>query len=141
MLTGTCGNEKAYNSLGIEIPIGSFSRNPLGSYPEYDTDQDNLDIVDKDTMFESLKICWGAIQTLERSKVLMHKFEGEPFLTGYGLYPNIKNDSDRIPYDYLMGFSDGSLDLLDIAEKAGIPITDFDDAVNLMLDKDLINVI
>ena len=141
VLSGTCGNEKAYNSLGIEIPIGSFHRKPLGSYPEYDTDQDNLDIVDEDKIFDSLKVCWGAIQTLERSKVLKHKFKGEPFLTGYGLYPKIKNDSDRIPYDYLMGFTDGNMTLLDIAEKASIPITHFDDAVKLMLEKDLIEIL
>ena len=78
---------------------------------------------------------------MERSKVLKHKFKGEPFLTGYGLYPKIKNDSDRIPYDYLMGFTDGNMTLLDIAEKASIPITHFDDAVKLMLEKDLIEIL
>ena len=141
VLTGTCGNEKVYNSLGLEIPIGSFHRSPLGSYPEYDTNQDNLGFIDKDTMFESLKVCWGAIQTLERSKLYKHKFEGEPFLTGYGLYPKIKKDIDRIPYDYLMGFTDGNLSLIDIAEKAKISITDFDQAVYQMLDKGLIEAL
>jgi aminopeptidase-like protein len=141
VLSGTCGNEKAYNSLGIDIPIGSFQRSPLGSYPEYDTDHDNLNFIDQDTMFESLKICWGAIQTIERSKIYKHKFEGEPFLTGYGLYPNIKNEIDRIPFDYLMGFTDGNMSLVEIAKKAGISITEFDNAVNLMLRKGLIDAL
>ena len=141
VLTGTCGNEKAYNSLGLKIPIGSLHRSPLGSYPEYDTDQDNLGFIDEDTMYESLKVCWGAIQTLERAKLYKHKFEGEPFLTGYGLYPKIKKDIDRIPYDYLMGFTDGDMSLIDIAEKAGISITDFDQAVYQMLDKGLIEAL
>ena len=26
-------------------------------------------------------------------------------MTGYGLYPKIKKDIDRMPYDYLMGFT------------------------------------
>ena len=129
------------NSLGLKIPIGSLHRSPLGSYPEYDTDQDNLGLIDEDTMFESLRVCWGAIQTLERSKLYKHKFEGEPFLTGYGLYPKIKKDIDRIPYDYLMGFTDGDMSLIDIAEKAGISITDFDQAVYQMLDKGLIEAL
>jgi len=139
VLTGTCGNEKAYNSLGLEIPIGSLHRSPLGSYPEYDTDQDNLNFIDQEQMFQSLKVSWGAIQTLERSEFYKHNFEGEPFLTGYGLFPKIKNDTDRIPYDYLMAYTDGNLSLIDIADKAGVPITYFDQAVFEMLDKDLIN--
>ena len=138
VLSGTCGNEKAYNSLGINIPVGSFHRSPLGSYPEYDTDQDNINFINKNDMFKSLEVTWGLIQTLERCNIYKHTFEGEPFLTGYGLYPNIKNDNDRIPYDYLMGYTNGKMTLLDIAEKANIPITDFDDPLRLMLEKGLI---
>ena len=136
--TGSCGNEKAYNSLGIEIPIGSFHKSPMGSYSEYDTDHDNLDFINKDMVFDSLKIIWGAIQTLERSETYKHKFEGEPFLTGYGLFTNIEKDSDRLPFDYLMGFANGKLSLVDIAKKARISIDKFDNAVSLMLEKGLI---
>ena len=79
------------------------------------------------------------MNTSEFVKFYKHKFEGEPFLTGYGLYPKIKKDTDRIPYDYLMAYTDGYLSLIDIADKAGIPITYFDQAVSEMLYKDLIH--
>lgn len=136
--TGTCGNEKAYNSLGIEVPIGSFKRNPLGSYPEYDTSKDDLSFVDDETMYDSLRVLWGAIEAIERSCTYTYNFEGEPFLTGYGLFPNIKGDNDRIPYDYLMGFSDGNHTLVEIAEMADIPVYKLDTAVQLMEEKGLI---
>lgn len=139
--TGSCGNEKAYNSLGIEIPIGSLRRNPLGSYPEYDTSLDDLTFVNKENLFESLRLIWGAIQTLERSKKYLHQFEGEPFLSGYGLFPKISSDEERLPYDYLMGYTDGKLTLVDIAEKAGLIVTKFDEAVSLMEHKGLIKEI
>ncbi|MCX6165438.1 MAG: hypothetical protein NTU73_11380, partial [Ignavibacteriae bacterium] len=58
--------------------------------------------------------------------------------TGYGLFPKIESDRDRIPYDYLMGFSDGQLTLVEIAEKAGIPVCDFDEPLNQMLEKGLL---
>lgn len=138
VLTGTCGNEKAYNSLGIEIPIGAFSRSKLGSYPEYDTSKDDLNFIKPKKIFKSLQVCWGAVQSIERSIKYKHTFKGEPFLTGYGLFPKIESDRDRIPYDYLMGFSDGQMTLVDIAEKANIPVSDFDEPLNLMLEKGLL---
>lgn len=138
VLTGTCGNEKAYNSLGIEIPVGSLRRSPLGSYPEYDTSADNLSFVDAAKLFSSLQVLWGAIQSLERNFLYEHRFEGEPFLTGYGLFPKIKSDIDRIPYDYLMGFTTGRTSLLEIAERASLPVTCFDEPVRLMMEKGLL---
>lgn len=131
--TGTCGNEKAYNSLGLEIPIGSISRSPLGSYPEYDTSLDNLDFVCKKKLLNSYQVCRAAIQVLERSQVYRHQFVGEPFLTGYRLFPKIEQESDRLPYDYLMGFTTGQNTLVDIANLADLPVQEFDDALQKML--------
>lgn len=131
--TGTCGNEKAYNSLGIELPIGAIRRSIPGSYPEYDTSQDDLTFVDKDSLFESFQLLWGVVETLERSRVFRHTFVGEPFLTRYGLLPKIANERERIPWDYLMGFTTGDLSTVEIAEKAGLPVIEFDEAVRLML--------
>lgn len=136
--TGTCGNEKAFNSLGIEAPIGALRRTPLGGYPEYDTSLDNLSFVSRDHLLESFRILWGAIATLERSRVWKRTFEGEPFLTGYGLFPKIANDHDRMPWDYLMGFADGRESLEQIADRAGLPVSAFEEPVRLMAEKGLI---
>lgn len=136
--TGTCGNEKAYNSLGFEIPVGSIRRSHLGSYPEYDTSKDDLNFVSKENLFKSLQLCWNAIQAIERCEVYKHTFTGEPFLTGYGIFPKIQKDEDRVPFDYLMGFADGEMDLIEIADKAKIPVTQFDEALSLMVSKGLL---
>ncbi len=138
VVSGTCGNEKVYNSLGFEVPIGSFNRSTLGSYPEYDTSEDNLDFISKDKLFDSLKILNGTIEILERNRNYKHTFDGEPFLSGYGIFQKISKNTDRLPYDYLMAFTDGRSDLIEIANKAGICISDFDEAVKTMKQAGLI---
>lgn len=136
--TGSCGNEKAYNSLGLEVPVGSFRRSHLGSYPEYDTSLDDLDFVDQQAMFNSFKVIWQAIELLEQTRIFKHTFTGEPFLTGYGLFPKIANDSDRLPWDYLMAYTNGKLSLAEIADRASLPLEAFDEPVAAMLEHGLI---
>lgn len=138
VFSGTCGNEKVYNSLGFEVPIGSFHRSILGSYPEYDTSEDNLDFISKDKLFDSLKVLNGTVEILERNRKYKHAFNGEPFLSGYGIFQKISKDSERLPYDYLMAFTDGRSDLIEIANKAGICISDFDEAIKTMKKAGLI---
>lgn len=139
--TGTCGNEKAYNSLGIEVAVGSLRRSHLGAYPEYDTSLDDLSFVSPDNLFESLRLAWGAVETLERNRVFKHTFEGEPFLTGYGLYPKIADEKRRLAWDYLMAFTTGQLSTVEIADRAGLPVTQLDEAVGSMVAAGLIEEI
>ena len=74
-----------------------------------------------------------ALAPRQRTVTVQHAFDGEPFLTGYGLYPNIERECDRLPWDYLMGFADGEHSLVEIADRAGVPVTDFDEPVRLMV--------
>jgi aminopeptidase-like protein len=138
--TGTCGNEKAWNSLGIEVPVGALRRSPFGSYAAYDTNADDLTFVGREALEASLRLLWGAVQTLERCDRPRHCFVGEPFLTGYGLLPRIEREADRLAYDYLMGFADGRHDRLAIAERAGLAICDLDEAVAAMAAAGLLTV-
>jgi len=138
VMTGSCGNEKAYNSLGYELNIGSLTRSPLGSYPEYDTSSDDMSIISKTNLYKSFKVLNDIFETIEKNRYFSHNFHGEPFLTGYGLLPKINNEVDRIPYDYLMGFTDGKKSLCEIANLANLPINSFDQALNDMLAANLI---
>lgn len=141
VMTGTCGNEKAYNSLGIEVPIGALRRSILCSYPEYDTSKDDFDFIDKNKFFESLDFLSLLFQNIELNLYYKHTFIGEPFLTGYGLFPKIEKDSDRIPYDYLMGFTTGENSLLKIVDLSNQPLESFIEPLKLMLEKELLKEI
>lgn len=136
--TGECGNEKAYNSLGIEAPVGAFRRTQLGRYPEYDTSLDDLGFVSQTKLSQSVSLIEAALQVLENNRVLKNTFKGEPFLSGYGLFPKIERDADRLPYDYLMGFADGSQDLIGLAERARLPMERFVEPARLMEEKGLL---
>ena len=140
VMTGTCGNEKAYNSLGINVPIGALRRSELCSYPEYDTSEDNFEFISKESFFTAMDLLHQMIFNIETNLVYEHTFQGEPFLTGYGLFPKIEKDVDRIPYDYLMGFTDGAKTLIDIAMKSKQPLSSFHEPVRLMKEKGLIKI-
>lgn len=139
--TGHCGNEKAYNSLGIESPISAFRRSQLGTYPEYDTSLDDLRFIKSERLQESFTILKTVFDVIEQNRTYQHTFKGEPFLSGYGLFPKIENDSDRLPYDYLMGFSNGKEDLLSLADRAKLPLTTFIEPALLMKEKGLLRCI
>ena len=38
-------DERQFNSVGFDLPVGRLSRTPHGEYPEYHTSADNLDFV------------------------------------------------------------------------------------------------
>jgi aminopeptidase-like protein len=136
VMTGTCGNEKAYNSLGIEVPLGVIRRSKLGTYREYDTSADDMSFISQQSFFDALEFLKTIIDNLEANRIYKHTFRGEPFLTGYDLFP--KNDEERKPYDYLMAFSDGSLSTIDIAGKSGLPLDSFKLPAARMVEKGLL---
>lgn len=138
VMTATCGNEKAYNSLGMEIDIGALRRSVPCSYPEYDTSLDTMGFISQNQFREALVVLKEVLQTIEVNEYWEHQFEGEPFLTGYGLLPSIESDVDRIPYDYLMGFTDGKHSVVDLAEMSNIPVSKFQEPIRLMAEKGLI---
>jgi aminopeptidase-like protein len=138
VMASNSGNEKAYNSLGLDIPMTSFRRTQLGEYPEYDTHLDDMNWVSEPHFIDSLRALAAGFDALELNTIPVHTFKGEPFLTGYGLFPKIEKDVDRIPYNFLMAFSDGKHDLIDIAESAKISVGKFREALTLMVEKGLL---
>lgn len=139
--SGTTGNEKAYNSPGFYVPIGSVRRTHIGGYPEAWTSDDNLDLISPECLLQSLRLCWMAVQTLERDVVYEPLFVGEPFLSGYGIYPHDRSFDQMLAWDYFKAFVDGNRSLVEIADRAGKFITEFDDVVAAYRSKDLVSPI
>ena len=46
-------DERQFNSVGFDLPVGRLSRTPHGEYPEYHTSADNLDFVRAEELAES----------------------------------------------------------------------------------------
>ncbi|MGE3986822.1 DUF4910 domain-containing protein [Pseudorhodoplanes sp.] len=122
----TGSDERQYCSPGFNLPVGSLIRGVYGEYPEYHTSLDNKALID----FAALRGTIDAYETICRALERNERFEnllphGEPQLGRRGLYPTIgaADQADRVQaMMWVLNLSDGSHDLLSIAERSGIAI-------------------
>jgi aminopeptidase-like protein len=136
-------DERQYNSVGFDLPVGRLSRTPHGEYPEYHTSADNLDFVGADELAASYTAVWEIIQILERDQSYRNLSPyGEPQLGKRGLYPTMggKAASDAVmAMLWTLGYSDGEHGVLDIAEVSGLPFAAIGEAAsNLVAAKLLV---
>jgi len=130
-------DERQYCSPGFDLPVGSLMRSMYGTYPEYHTSLDNLDYVSGNAIASTLRAYLRMVQVHE----INHKYinlspYGEPQLSKRDLFPTIGattvgGTGDLLTHDrvtrtmYLLSYSDGNNDVVDIANKAGIPAWQF----------------
>src|SRR3989338_1759675 len=127
-------DDRQYSSPGWNLSMGTLARSIYGSYPEYHTSLDNLDFVSTESLLETLNVYLNVLDTLEHNTTYRNlKPYGQPQLGKYGLYPSIagrNHGNDRVrQLEYLLSFSDGVHDLLDIADKLEQPIWELEGAV------------
>lgn len=117
-------DERQYNSIGFDLPVGRLTRTPHGEFPEYHTSADNLDFVDADTMRDSLAAYFEILDVVESDAIYVNLSpHGEPQLGKRGLYPATggRSASEQVvAMLWVLGYSDGRQSLLDIAERAGL---------------------
>jgi aminopeptidase-like protein len=125
-------DERQYCSPGFDLPVGCLMRSPNGSYPEYHTSADNLDLVQPAALADSLARLEEIIEIAEADGAFLNTAPfGEPQLGARGLYKPIGGLSaagDQLDRDYdtlallwVLNQSDGRHSLLDIAEAAHKP--------------------
>lgn len=136
-------DERQYSSPGYNLPVGSLSRTPHSSYPEYHTSADNLDLVQPAYLAESLTRYRQIIDVLERNRRYRNTNpKGEPQLGRRGLYGAFGGRKDARAYEmamlWVLNFSDGAHSLLDIADRAGLAFDAVHVAAQALLDKGLL---
>jgi aminopeptidase-like protein len=131
---GSC--ERQFNSPGVRIPYGLISRG-FTRFSEYHTSLDNVNLVKKKNLLETLQVCCSTIEVLERNFRYKPNYTCEPFMTKHGIYPHDLGAGDglaikrsALAYYDLINFADEKVDLLEIAEKLNISIKDFDRAIH-----------
>lgn len=138
-------DERQYCSSGFNLPVGSLMRTMYGEYPEYHTSRDNRELISEIAMWETIETYIRIIQTLEANEV----YEGthlycEPKLDKRGLYPSTggtrgpKEKEQVAIITHLLAFSDGELDLIDIAAKLNKLAPDLNEAALLLVEKGLL---
>lgn len=117
-------DERQFCSPGINLPVGRLTRSPNGAYPEYHSSADNPDFLDIAALAESLFALTGFVDVLESNRNCINLSpKGEPRLGKRGLYGSLGGrspaESERAML-WVLNQSDGSADLLSIAEKSGM---------------------
>jgi aminopeptidase-like protein len=120
-------DERQYNALGFDLPVGRLTRTPHGEYPEYHTSADDLDFVGEGELGEALEAVAEVVSVLEGDGAYVNLSPfGEPQLGRRGLYPTM---GGRAATDAVMAmlwtlaYADGQVSLLEVAELAGLPFS------------------
>ena len=133
---GAGNDETVWEAPGYEIPFVEVSRcrHILDPYPEYHTSLDGPDLMDDDMLDEFYDVFVRAIGVLERNSRVYRKFNGLICLSNpqYDLYlerpdpavqKDLTEDSEKWGHllDCLFRYFDGSMTVLDIAERHDLP--------------------
>ncbi len=137
-------DERQYCSPGVDLPVCSITRSKYGTYPEYHTSADNLEFVSATALFESYSLFLTIIAKIESYRVPRIKVSCEPQLGKRGLYPNISrrdNNSDFVKnLQNVISYLDGSHTIEDIAETCRINKQEVEDLLQILSDKELIEI-
>ena len=119
-------DERQYCSPGFNLPVGSIMRTPYARYPQYHTSLDDRTFVTADAMAASVDAYFDVCQVLEGNRTYDNLCPyGEPQLGRRGLYPTL-GAARRSPafvnaLQWALNLSDGTNDLVTIAERSGLP--------------------
>jgi aminopeptidase-like protein len=120
-------DERQYCSPGFNLPVGSLTRTPRGRYPEYHTSADDLNFVRPGALGESLHLYLQVVEALELNRRYLNlNPKCEPQLGRRGLYRSVGGADEgrerELALLWVLNYSDGKHDLLDIAERSGLPL-------------------
>ncbi len=133
---GAGNDETVWEAPGYEVPFVEVSRSEslLFPYREYHTSLDTADLMDENQLEEFFNVFCRAAQIIELNCVLKRRFDGLVCLSNpeYDLYferqdpaveKKLEADSEKWGYllDCILRYFDGSMTVLDIAEKHDLP--------------------
>jgi aminopeptidase-like protein len=117
-------DERQFNAVGFDLPVGRLSRTPHGEYPEYHTSADDLDFVTDDELEESFGALTRIVDVLEGDAHYVNLSPyGEPQLGARGLYPTMggRAASDAVmAMLWTLAYADGSTSLVEVADLADL---------------------
>lgn len=133
---GAGNDETVWEAPGYEVPFVEVSRceNQFSPYREYHTNLDDAALMDEGQLTEFYQVFCRVIEILETNAVLYRQFNGLICLSNprYNLYrerpdpavvKDLAADSEKWGYllDCLLRYLDGSITILEIAEKHDLP--------------------
>ena len=135
-------DERQYCSPAFNLPIGSLMRTMYGEFPEYHTSLDNKEFISFTALQESIDVYFDMLRSLDKNQKYISLYpHGEPRLDKRGLYESIGHSS--VPelstkVLWLLNYSDGEHDLLDIANLSGYSVNELHEIALICLKAKLI---
>lgn len=120
-------------------------RSPHGTFVEYHTSADNLEFVQPQQIAQSYSHCLSAINILEHNRTYINQNpKCEPRLGKRGLYKSVGGQAEgaynEMAILWVLNLADGNYNLLEIAERAGMPFNTIKNAAHALLKHDLLKV-
>jgi aminopeptidase-like protein len=131
-------DERQYCSPGVDLPVCCVMRSKYGTFPEYHTSLDNLDLVSPAGLQGAFDVLRRCLECLELNETLKTTVLCEPQLGRRGLYPTISTrDSGKLVSRmmHVLAYSDGAHDLLTIADQIDVPLWDLKEIVDKLKDQ------
>ncbi len=136
-------DERQYCSPNIDLPICSVMRTKYNEYKEYHTSLDNLDYISPKGLNGSYNIYIKIIEVLENNYSYISNILCEPQLGKRGLYPTMSTKNTKSIVENMMNFltfSDGTMDLLSIAQKINVPIWELYPIVSKLVESEIVSI-
>lgn len=124
-------DERQYSSVGLRINCVTISKDRYYEYDEYHSSADDLHFVTGNQLSKSFRIYTRLIDKLEQREIYVTEYpNGEPMLSGHGLYPKdggVQNPepgelSDLDIILWILFFADGTHSLQDISRILQVPL-------------------
>jgi aminopeptidase-like protein len=126
-------DERQYCSPGFDLAVGCLMRSQHGTFPEYHTSADDLSFIQPEQLAHSFSTVWEIVMLLESNHVYLNTNpKCEPRLGKRGLYGGVGGTRhgafDELALLWVLNLSDGTNDLLAIADRAGMRFTEIERA-------------
>ena len=134
-------DERQYCYPGIDLPLATFCKSKFGEFPEYHTSDDNLKLVTKKGLEDSLKVFSNIIDVFEIGCIPSNTNFCEPNMGKRNLYPLIskKGSYSQIKTRMdLLAYADGKDNLFTISKKINSPLEKVMDEYKILLSEQLL---